>query len=587
MSNSEPTTDNATQPLKLLLIGGTDEVVIQCETLLRAIGTAFCLDKATTHTTVAEAFSNQRWDLILIAPPLETLDTTQVLALMAEHEIDATPLILADELAGDVALRGLHDGASNTISLQHRKHFQLTLQREIKELENLRQLAKLQIEKPSADIQSNTTSSNKKDLLTNLYTQQFFTTGSEKIFQKIPPDCNTQHGILMISLDNIDTIRQQVGVAAADIIIAEIATCVRDYIPASYPIARFNDHRFAVLIQKTTLNKIESAANAICKRVAEYTIDVVGSKIPKVTCSVGIALTGDETNSAQQLINKAQMASEATSARGGNQYHLFDPQHDEQYGLIIEQQMEKQIRDALQEGRFKLLYQPIVSLKSNTAENYELLLRMLDENNEVILPGEFMPVATQMGLMPTIDRWVTCRALTELSTRRRDGKDTSFFIKLDHTTLSDDGFHSWLSKQLRNNKIPGDALVFEISERSDLKAPTRVIQFMQRLKVLRCRCALDHFGDNEGSLERLERLPIDFIKIDRSLIQRINADPKIQKKTKLLVTRAHEKEQKTIAEFVQDARTLSALWSCDMDYIQGYFLQQPDATMDYDFTDEN
>ena len=586
MSNSDPATNSATLPLKLLLIGGSDETTIQCKPLLRGIDTAFSLERATTQTTLIDAFS-ESWDLVLICPPLETLDTTQVLALMAEQAIDATPLILVNELAGDIALRGLRDGASSTISLQHHEHFQLTLRREIKELAHHRQLTKLQIDKASLNTPLISPDGHKKDLLTNLYTQQFFTAGSEKIFKKIPPNCNTQHGVLMISLDKIDTIRQQISLAAADTIIAEIANCVRNYIPANYPIARFDDHRFAVLIQQTTLKKIESTANATCKKIAEYTIDVAGAKTPKVTCSIGISLTDNDTLTAPQLIIKALMASKAASATGGNQSHLFKPQHDEQYGLAIEQQMEKQIRAALKANRFKLLYQPIVSLKSNTAENYELLLRMLDENHEEILPAEFMPIAAQAGLMPTIDRWVTHNALIELSKRRRNGKGTSFFVKLDHATLSDGGFHTWLSEQLRENKMPGDALVFEISERSDLEAPALVAQFMQQLKILRCRCTLDHFGDNEASLKRLERLPLDFLKIDRSLIQRINTEPKIQQKVKLLVTSAHKKELKTIAEFVQDAATLSALWSCDMDYIQGYFLQRPDGTMDYDFTEEN
>lgn len=587
MNSSNQITDNTTLPLRLLIVGGTDKVITQCEPLLRSIDAAFSLEKSTTRATLTRALSNQRWDLILICPPLKTLDTTQVMALMAEHKIDATPLMLSEALADEVALRGLRDGAYNTLSLQHHEHFQMILRREIKELENRRQLSKLQTEKKSSNTQTTSPDGNKKDLLTNLYTQQYFTSGLVEIFKKTPPDSHIQHGMLMINLDEIDTIRQQVGVAAADIIIAEIAGCVRDYIPTYYPIARFDDHRFSVLIQKTTLNKIESIANTMCKKVADYTINVSGSEIPKVTCSIGIALTDNDTYAAPHLIKMAQTASEAASAAGGNQSHLFDPQCEEQYGVVIEQPMERQIRQALKEDRFTLLYLPIVSLKSNTAENYELLLRMLDDNNEVILPGDFMPIASQMGLMPSIDRWVTHNALTELSNRRRDGKDTSFFVKLDHATLSDDDFHPWLGKQLRENKVPGDVLVFEISERSDLKAPTEVTRFMQQLKTLHCRCALDHFGDNEASLKRLERLPLDFIKIDRSLIQRINTDPKIQEKVKLLVKSAHDKEQKGIAEFVQDARTLSALWSCGMDYIQGYFLQPPDDTMYYDFTDEN
>ena len=590
MSSHDQTAGNTTQPLKLLLVGGSNDTATQCETLLNGIDTAFHLDHTATQATLAQALADQKCDLVLIDATDNTVQAAPVLTSMAEHTVDATPLILADDLADELALTGLQAGAYNVVSLKHREHFQLTIKREIRELENRRQLSQLAIEIESLRA-SSTQTSNKKDLLTNLYTQQFFTAGSEKVFKKTPPDSHTRHAALIIKLDGLDTIHQQSGIAVGDIIIAEIANCIRNYIPVSYPVARFDDHHFAVLIQKTTLKKVESAANAICKKVAEHTIEVAGVDVPTITCSVGIALTCDSINQANQLFSKAQMAAKAASISGGNHSHLFDPENDEQHGLAIEQQLEQQwqkrIHTALKENRFKLLYQPVVSLQSNTAENYELLLRMLDENHKEIMPAEFMPIAAQVGLMPTIDRWVTHHAITELSDRRRGGKDTSFFIKLDHTTLSDTGFHSWLDEQLRKFQMPADALVFEISEQSDLKAPREVMLFMKQLKALRCRCALDHFGSDDTSIDRQQRLPLDFIKIDRKLIQRINTEPKVLEKIKQLVNNAHENEQKAIAEFVQEASTLSALWSCRMDYIQGYFLQRPDSTMDYDFTEEN
>lgn len=583
--------NQTTETVQLLFIGATDEVAAQCEPVISGIGIRYHHQITTTLTSLEMAFSKQRWDIILIFPPLETVDLSQIMASMATHNIDGTLLMCCEELAGDTAIRGMKGGVHNAVSLQHCEHFQLTLRREIELLKDRRLLHKLQRDLNTAATQGGTASQHKKDLLTGLYTQHFFTAGSQQAFKKSPPDDNTQHSIIFITLDKINMIREQVGIAAADIIIAEIASCIRRYIPASYPIARIDHHSFALLIQKTTLKKVQSAAQAIRKTVSDFIIDIAGSDISRVTCSIGFALTNDKTDTAQLIMRQAQMACEGASAAGGNQFRQFDPSSDEQYGLARElkeeQQWEGRIREALKENRFKLLYQPIVSLRSNTAENYELLLRMLDDNHEEILPGEFMPIAAQAGLMPAIDRWVTRNALTELSERRRSGKDTSFFIKLDHTTLSDGDFHTWLSERLRANKMPGDALVFEISERSDLKSPGEVAQFMQQLKVLRCRCALDHFGDNEASLERLRRLPIDFIKIDRGLIQRIKSDPTIQTKVKQLVTTAHDSSQKAIAEFVQDARTLSRLWSCDMDYIQGYFLQRPDGTMDYDFTEEN
>ena len=592
MSTNNQAVDSTVSALNLLLIDSAEtNEAAQCIAILSETDLVIHHDTVTTQTTLTSALNDKSWDFILICSPLETLNLQKISTLKNEHDIDAPLLMLANELADEHALNGLSIGIRNILSLQYPQHFQLTFLREVEDLKNHRLLTKFQKMEDQPEKQNSSPITQKKDLLTGLYTKHFFNSGIEQLFKKTPPAINTQHGILFISLDKIDAIREQSGIATADIIIAEIANCIRRYIPASYPIARTDDHSFSILIPKTSRTKIEPAATALCKMIAGYTVEVAGSEISSITCSIGIAITNDTINTAQQLISKAKMASQAASAAGGNQSHLFDPENDEQYGLKSEQQIEmqweKRIQIALKENRFKLLYQPIVSLKSNTAEHYELLLRMLNENNEEILPGEFMPSAAKTGLMPAIDRWVTHNALVELSERRRDGKDTSFFIKIDHTTLGDSEFHAWLSEELRSNKMPGDALIFEVSERSDLKAPEEVAQFIKQLKVLHCRCGLDHFGDNESSLERLQRLPVDFIKIDRSLIQRLNTEPDVQAKVKLLVGSAHEKEQKAIAEFVQDASTLSALWTCGMDYIQGYFLQRPDGTMDYDFTEEN
>jgi len=575
-------------PLKLLLLGATEPELTQCLQLVVDSGFSTIHDNAKDKAAFEQALNQQPWDLALSCHPLESLNIQQIVTKLTAQNANGTLLLLDNEPYGKTSLQALRDGVSNIVSLLHCEHLKLVLQHEIGALDTRRQLTKLQIEKSQPGRQvSPVPPMTKKDLLTGLYNQRYFITGSQQLFKKFPPDAITIHSILFIRLDKIDTIRMQVGVAAADIIIADIASRLRTQISTSYPLARFDDHGFIALLPQTESDKAHSLANTVCNTVSSHTFDIAGADIPQVTCSIGIAITDETTDTVPLLIKNSQMACEGATVAGGNQPHLFNPKNDEQFGLAKEQLWKQKIGLALKENRFKLLFQPIVSLTSNTAENYEILLRMLDDHQEEILPGEFMPLATQVGLMPAIDRWVTHNALNELSKRRRAGKNTSFFIKLDHSTLSDNTFHTWLREQLLASKLPGDALVFEISECSDLKGPEHVVHFIGQLKQLHCRCGLDHFGDNEDSLERMQRLPVDFIKIDRSLIQRICEEPKVKSKIKQLVTSAHDKEQQAIAEFVQDANTLSALWSCDMDYIQGYFLQRPDGTMDYDFTDEN
>ncbi len=595
MSTSNQMTGSKAHPLKLLLLGATKTEGTQCLKLIMNSGFSITYENTKNETAFKQAFTKQKWDLILIFRPSEALKIEQIVTIINEQESDSSLLYLIDDLSGETALQALQDGVHEIISLQHPKHLQLILKRTVAALSDRRLLHKLQSEstpepesKPKAEPQAPKPPVNNKDLLTGLYNKPYFLAELEHVFSQISASSDTCHGMLYIRLNKTNELVAQIGAASADLVLAEIANCINEHIPGSALLARFDDFNFTALLQQTEVKQLKVIADMICNTITRHNIEITGEKVPHVSLSIGISISGQNVNTAPLLISTAQLACKEAIIAGGSQARLFEAGDIDQQDVVNdEHQPGQHIQLALKENRFKLLYQPIVSLQSKTAENYEILLRMVDEDQNEIPPGEFMPTAVEAGLMPAIDRWVTRNALSELSERRLDGKDTSFFIKIDHTTLSDNDFHPWLSERLRAAKIPGDALVFEISERSDLKDPEQVSYFIEQLKILHCRSGLDHFGDNEGSIERLERLPVDFIKIDRNLVQNINEEDAIKSKVKQLLDTAHEKEIRAIAEFVQNAKTLSSLWSCGMDYIQGYFLQQPDGTMDYDFTDEN
>jgi len=187
--------------------------------------------------------------------------------------------------------------------------------------------------------------------------------------------------------------------------------------------------------------------------------------------------------------------------------------------------------------------------------------------------------------MPELDRWVVAHALTELADRRRAGKDTTFFIKLSGLTLNDKAFPPWLGKQLNALKIPGDSIVFEISESIAIRHIVQVKKFMNWLKVMHCRSALDHFGTHPQSIDIMKELSADFLKIDRSFMHNLSDNKENMDKVKSIVGTAQSLNKQTIAQFVQDANCLRVLWQCGVDYIQGYFLQRPDETMMYDFSE--
>lgn len=233
--------------------------------------------------------------------------------------------------------------------------------------------------------------------------------------------------------------------------------------------------------------------------------------------------------------------------------------------------------------RFRLVYQPIVNLHAEVTENYEVLVRMLGEDGEEIMPGLFMPVAEQAGLMGAVDRCVISQAVEALAERRQGGRETNFFVKLSEDSLQDQTLVNWVHGQIAAAGLPMGSLVFEIKESSAMALFDSVQKLIQSFRKIGCRVALDHFGTHADSLLHLDKLPVEFIRLAGSFVDRLG-DPKTEAAIKVIVQAARAKETKTVATFVQEATNLTTLWQCGVDYIQGYFLQRPDAVLTYDFS---
>ena len=245
------------------------------------------------------------------------------------------------------------------------------------------------------------------------------------------------------------------------------------------------------------------------------------------------------------------------------------------------------LRGALMENRFRLVYQPIVPLHAQPAERYEALIRMIDENGKEIPPASFIPAAENAGLMPEIDRWVIRESMQILVKQHGDNKETSLLVKLSEDSINDQTLIPWINEQLNEFHLPGDTLIFEIKEACVMHQPETVKQLINRLKQLHCRTALGHFGSDPRSLDYLEQLNVDFVKLAGTFVDNLSGDSKSQAMVKAVVQTAHDLGTLTVATFVQDASKMATLWQCNVDYIQGYFLQAPEEDMSYDFSEQD
>ena len=424
----------------------------------------------------------------------------------------------------------------------------------------------------------------KQDMLTGLYNRQYFMEEMELAVT----DARSGSGnsaLLYLLLDNFREIKENVGIGKADLVLCELADLLRHLCGPDDILARFGDHSFTLIRKQVSCDEALAFAEEMRRVIEEHIADVEDQSVT-TTCSIGVSLITENAVTAQQLLAQADLACEVVRSSGGNRVHLHNPIADEQLGREREQQWSEAIQQAIGTGGFQLVYQPIVSLQGDHQEKYEVFVRMLGEAGETILPGQFLASAEQTGQIVEIDRWVIRKAIEVLAKRRKEGIETHFFVKLSGQTLGDPELAIWINDLMRTHNLAASSLVFEIAEQTAQQNLKNAKSFIKAMQQIHCSTALEHFGSGPNSFQLLKHLPVRYLKIDGSFIHNLASEPDNQAVVKSIVEMALSMDKQCIAEFVQDAHSLAVLWQSGVHYIQGYFLQEPDATMSYDFSDD-
>lgn len=419
----------------------------------------------------------------------------------------------------------------------------------------------------------------KHDLLTGVYNRQHFL---ERIKQDVA-SARHRGAVLYIRPDNFRALSDELGVAASDMLIADMATELARLLPAGdHILARFEAHTFTVLLYQTGEEEARHLASRVVQAVAGHLWET-GGRTVDLTVSVGVALYDEQTRDPQRVLFQADKARRMALEAGGNRSHLHSPADEHR----IEQQQRKlwaeQLKLALKNNSFRLLYQPIVNLRDERTEAYEVLLRLLDDQGNEIAASDFFPAAQELGLANALDRWVLLRAVKVLAERRKAGNPTRFFVKLSAQSLTDTRFLSWLSELRQGCRLEPGALVLEVHEEAAHDHLKAVRRFAEGLNAMHVAFALDHFGQAPGWEHLLQELPASYLKVHADLIRGLTGSKHNQDRLKAIVEQSGADGKSTIAQFVEDAETLAVLWRSGVDYVEGYFLQAPAHAMTYDF----
>ncbi len=243
----------------------------------------------------------------------------------------------------------------------------------------------------------------------------------------------------------------------------------------------------------------------------------------------------------------------------------------------------ERIHKALADDGFVCAYQPIVNLNAEPASNYELLLRMLDDEGKEIPPGAFLGTAEKTGIITDIDRWVIGKAIETIKSKLEEDESTRFFIKLSTNTLQDSKLIRWLSEQLHAAQLPDHRLVFEITADAANENEQRVKTLISAIRMNKCMVCLDRVSDTESHKRLATALGVDYLKISGQLIHELASNKDNQYAVDSISRYAKANKILTIAQFVQDPSSLAFLWQKGINYIQGYYLQRPDTKLNYNF----
>ena len=425
-----------------------------------------------------------------------------------------------------------------------------------------------------------------RDQVTGLLNRPTFLRALEDAVDNAGQDLG-QHGLLMIEADHYHKLLQDIGLDSADALLAGIGgrlqALLKDEGLATRAVAaRFSEHTLAVLLRDADYTATSALAERILKTFAGH-VFAIGNRSSAITASIGGVQIGEKIASVSQVLAKATQGVESSAGVGGNRYEIFDPAATDRAEEEHIQAWVARLRDALANDRFVLHYQPIISLQGDTGAVYETLLRLDQGDGTLIQPGNFMQIATEHGLLGDIDRAVLGKAIAVIGQRMQANRPTTLLVKVSQAALDDARLAQFIGEQLTEHGVPGEYLVLQLPEAKVFTHLKATQAFADAIGQYDCRLALEQFGVGLDSFQLLAHLKPNLLKIDRSFVEDLPKNEENQARIRDIARRARELGIRTIAEFVQDAASMSILFSAGADYVEGHFLAPAGPAMNYDF----
>ena len=416
------------------------------------------------------------------------------------------------------------------------------------------------------------------DALTGLTNRREFESRLERaVNSSIQHD--RSHALCYLDLDQFKVINDSCGHAAGDELLRQLALILKCELRDRDTMARLGGDEFGLLLENCSVDDALTVAEEFRAAVHRFRYKW-DERIFAIGVSVGLVMITRESGTAANLLSAADAACYVAKNRGRNQIHLYEQRDSELASHRGEIQWVGRIHKALEDKRLRLAWQEIRPLDPRAkGRHVEVLLRMLDEEGQEILPMAFIPAAERYQLMSTLDRWVIDNTLDkcgEFLASRRPEDHCMFAINLSGASLKDPEFKRQLISRLEETPDLGGLLCFEITETAAIGNLVVANKFILELRRLGCRFALDDFGSGLSSFNYLKNLSVDYLKIDGAFVRDMVHNEVDRAMVEAIHRIGHEVGLKTIAEFVDSKQTLEALKRIGVDYVQGNYIRAPE-----------
>jgi len=382
------------------------------------------------------------------------------------------------------------------------------------------------------------------------------------------------HVLAYVRIDNFANVCEKVGILNSEEVLAQFAEAMRKRMHPRDVAGRFEGTAMMALLERGSARDAEVWGRQLCDHMRAQTFDVE-DRSTQLTCTVGVCAADEVFATLEDFVAATVDAYKLGREAGGNTVFLSETAREDTKQQQFDAIWIKHLKSALMENRFRIAQLPIAGLRSDGIEMYDLLVRMLDEQGNSVLPSEFLPAAERNNMMKNIDRWMIKAAIDFCENSDAD----RVFVRLSRQSILDGTTVGWMDQEFDSIKFDCSRVVMQIPEREAAKHIKQTQAIVRKLRKMGVGFALEHYGVDQERFQILDILKPDYIKVDGELMHTLMADTAMQSNVEKIVRAAVERNIKTIAERVENANAMAVLFQLGLDYMQGHYVHEPEVVL--------